>query len=34
MACVQNVEIEYDLRSDDKIAPIRDDVLELNYDQA
>lgn len=34
MAYVQNVEIEYDLRSDDKIAPILDDVLELNYEKA
>jgi hypothetical protein len=34
MSYVQNVEIEYDLRSDDRIAPIPDDVLELNYDKA
>ncbi|RYO12738.1 hypothetical protein AA0111_g12480 [Alternaria arborescens] len=34
MAHVQNVEIEYDLRSDDKIAPIQDDVVELDYDKA
>jgi hypothetical protein len=34
MAYVQNVEIEYDLRSNEDIAPIRDDILELDYDKA
>jgi hypothetical protein len=34
MAYVQNVEIEYDLHSDDQMAPIRDDGLELDYDKA
>jgi hypothetical protein len=34
MAYVQNVEIEYDRLSDEKIAPIPDEVLELNYDKA
>ncbi|KAF1959626.1 hypothetical protein CC80DRAFT_590831 [Byssothecium circinans] len=34
MAYAQNVEIEYDVSSDDKIGPITDDVLELDYEKA
>lgn len=34
MAYAQNVEIEYDLSSDDKIGPIKEDVLELDYEKA
>lgn len=31
MAYAQNVEIEWDVASDYKIGPIRDDILELDY---
>ena len=34
MAYAQNVKIEYDLGSDDKTDPIRDNVLELDYEKA
>ncbi|KAF2794226.1 hypothetical protein K505DRAFT_374775 [Melanomma pulvis-pyrius CBS 109.77] len=34
MAYVQNVEIEYDVIAEDKIGPVRDDVLEIDYEKA